>query len=44
MQTCFSYQFTGYTKEGQKAVNVYRTSGRFDPSQEAAAVVNAKYQ
>ncbi|XP_071176008.1 inositol 1,4,5-trisphosphate-gated calcium channel ITPR2-like isoform X12 [Mytilus edulis] len=34
----------GYTKEGQKAVNTYRASGRFEKSQEAEAVVNAKYQ
>ncbi|XP_062618413.1 inositol 1,4,5-trisphosphate receptor type 1-like [Saccostrea cucullata] len=34
----------GYSKDSQKAVNQYRTSGRFEQSKEAEAVVNAKYQ
>lgn len=36
--------FIGYSKEGQKAVNKYRETGRFEPSREAEAVVKAKYQ
>ncbi|CAL1526674.1 unnamed protein product [Lymnaea stagnalis] len=34
----------GYSKEAQKALQAYRTSGRFDISDEAEAVVNAKFQ
>jgi hypothetical protein len=36
--------YSGYSKDSQKAVNLYRTSGRFEQSKEAEAVVNAKYQ
>ncbi|KAL4234550.1 hypothetical protein ACF0H5_006191 [Mactra antiquata] len=34
----------GYSKEGQKAVNKYRESGRFETSRETEAIVKAKYQ
>ncbi|XP_035825085.1 inositol 1,4,5-trisphosphate receptor type 3 isoform X3 [Aplysia californica] len=34
----------GYTKEGQKAVQNYQRSWRFEVSDEAAAIVSAKFQ
>ena len=34
----------GYSKEGNKAVAAYRTTGRFEKSSESEAIVNAKYQ
>ncbi|XP_053402419.1 inositol 1,4,5-trisphosphate receptor type 1-like isoform X7 [Mercenaria mercenaria] len=34
----------GYSKEGQKSVNKYRESGRFETSKESEAIVKAKYQ
>ncbi|KAK3085572.1 hypothetical protein FSP39_005468 [Pinctada imbricata] len=34
----------GYSRDGQKAVNHYRASLRFEPSKETEAVVNAKFQ
>lgn len=35
---------TGYSKDGQKAVNKYRESGRYETCKETEAVVKAKYQ
>ncbi|KAL3860316.1 hypothetical protein ACJMK2_010455, partial [Sinanodonta woodiana] len=34
----------GYSKESQKIVTQYRTSGRFEKSKETEAIVKAKYQ
>ncbi|XP_059139568.1 inositol 1,4,5-trisphosphate receptor type 1-like isoform X3 [Physella acuta] len=34
----------GYSKESQKVIQTYRTTGRFEISEEAEAVVNAKYE
>ncbi|XP_052817063.1 inositol 1,4,5-trisphosphate receptor type 3-like isoform X2 [Mya arenaria] len=34
----------GYSKDGQKSVNKYRESGRFETSNETEAVVRAKFQ
>lgn len=36
--------YLGYSKDSQKTVNQYRSTGRFEQSKEAEAVVNAKYQ
>lgn len=34
----------GYTKEAQKAIQIYRNEGRFERSPETEAIVNAKFQ
>lgn len=40
----FLLHYSGFTKDSMKLVQTYRTSERYEPNPNTAAIVNAKYQ